>query len=125
MAFTYRESRLAQRLGTPRVLNPDDIIANGNRQTLCSAQPTNFTQANSTFMLAKVDLTSSDYLKDPVHAVVKVSDKTGVPVTNGGRSNFIAIVDTVHSALKVVIRCNSVFITVPGLIDFSSWGFFY
>lgn len=88
--------------------------------TVCSAQPTTYTQANSStgsnYMLAKVAITSSGFTVaagDAGGSARKMTSaqKTGVSVTKTGAAKFIALAGSTASVLLMVTTCTSQQIT--------------
>lgn len=106
----------------------DYVISNGNKQVACSAEPTTYAEATSTYMLAEVALASGDYTKaagagTPAGRKCTVAAKNGVTITNSGTATHIAIVDTVNSALLRVTTCTSLSLTAGQTVNFGSWSF--
>lgn len=102
----------------------DDLIANGNEQTLCETEPTTYTQAHTTYKLADVALAGGDYTKadgDTDGRKVTIAAKAGVTVDVTGTGHFVCINDTVHSIMKRKTTCNAIAVTESGTVDFPSW----
>ena len=85
------------------------LANNGNRMCLCSQSPTTFTEADTTYNLAKQTLTTGD--GNGVYTIgdgdtsgrkVNVAQQTGIPVTSTGTWTHVAIVDTVNEKLLLV-----------------------
>ena len=88
---------------------------NGNELTLCSQEPTSYTEAHSTYALADVALDTGDYT-GPVDGTVSgrkitVNQQADVPVDATGTGTHVAIVDTNNSKLLLVSTCNSIQVT--------------
>lgn len=101
------------------------LIASGNlKQVLCSAQPTTYTEANSTFKLAEVAMVGGDFTKangDTSGRKMTVAAKAAVPVTANGTGNHVAIIDTVLSKLWLVTTCPSQGVSSGGTVDIGSY----
>ena len=99
--------------------------ATSNQMTLCSAQPTNRTEAITTFMLASTAMTpgdGNDYTianGDTSGRKVTVAQKADVPVTNSGTGTHVALVDA--TSLLVVTTCTSQAVTASNQVTFSAW----
>jgi hypothetical protein len=88
----------------------DDLIANGNKMTICAGQPATYAEATTALgsgsgkMLAEVDLVAGDYTKaagDVSGRKATIGAKSGTVATSG-TSDHVAVVDTVGSILKRV-----------------------
>lgn len=106
----------------------DYMATNGNKQTACSAAPTTYAEATSTYMLAEVALAGGDYTNaagagTPAGRKCTVGAKSGVTITNTGTATHIAIVDTVNSKLLRVTSCTSLALTAGQTVNFGSWAF--
>jgi hypothetical protein len=107
----------------------NNIKTNGNKQVLCTQQPTTFTEANATYALGSVAMSSADYTLangDTSGRKITVAAKTnagGAPasVTTSGTVTHVAIVDTTNSALLLVTTTTSTAVAAGGTCDISSW----
>lgn len=102
------------------------IKNNGNKQVLCSAQPTTYTEGNATFMLANVATVAGDFTLaagDTSGRKVTVAAKSGVSVTNAGTANHAAILNTTGSELLLVTTAPSTALASGGTVDIGSWKF--
>lgn len=102
------------------------IKNNVTRQVACSAQPTTFTEANSTYALADVTMTSSDFTianGDTSGRKVTVAAKSGVLIDTSGTANHVALLDVVNSKLLLVTTCTSQALTANGsnTVNFPAW----
>jgi len=80
----------------------DAIRQECNRMVLCSATPTNYTEANSTYALASVTMTPSDFTLGNGAVSgrrVTVAAKNNVNVTTTGDPVVCALLDTVNQRL--------------------------
>lgn len=97
------------------------IADNGTRLFVCSAQPTTYAEASSTYMLAQKVMTVGDgngHYTVGAGAVngrrVTVAAQAGVTVSNSGTANHVAIADSVNSKLLVVTTLPQAFAVVQG-----------
>ncbi len=85
------------------------IKNNGTRHCVCSTQPTTFTQATVTYMLAIKTISSADFTGPAAGDVsgrkITMNQAAAVPVTNSGDAQHIAICDYANSALLLVTTC--------------------
>lgn len=103
-----------------------DEIATGTKQVACSAQPTTFTEANSTYALADVTLDSGDFTKangDTSGRKVTVGAQNGVLIDASGTATHIALVRTADSTLLYVTTCTSQALTANGsnTVNMPAW----
>lgn len=98
-----------------------------NKMVVCSAQPTTYTEANATYMLANVAMTGTDFtLGNGVTGgttprLVTMGSKSGVSVTNSGTATYVALIDSVNSVLLEVTTCTSQALTAGNTVTFPSW----
>lgn len=102
-----------------------NIIKNNcNRMCVCSAQPTTYNEATSTYELADVAMAGSDFTiadGDTNGRKMTVGAKTGVAVDASGTGTHVALVDTVNSALLYVTTCPSQGVSSGGTVDIGSF----
>jgi hypothetical protein len=87
---------------------PLDLIAGATSMSLCSAQPTTRTEADSTYMLAKVTMAGGDFTKaagSPSGRKVTTAAKNSVTITNSGTGNHVAFYDGTN--LLFVTTCSN------------------
>jgi hypothetical protein len=102
----------------------NDIKNNANKMVVLSAQATNFTEANATFMLANVAVASGDFTLaagDTSGRKLTVGAKSGISVTNSGTATHIAQIDTTNSRVKSQTTCTSQAINTGGTVDVPSY----
>jgi hypothetical protein len=102
----------------------NDIKNNANEMTVCSAQPTTYTESHTTFMLATVAMASGDYTVangDTSGRKVTTAAKTGTSISASGTATHVALNDTTSSALKAVTTCTSQALSVGGTVDVPGW----
>lgn len=100
------------------------IKTNGTRLCVCSAQPTDYTSAITTYMLAIKTISSSDYTGPAANAngrQLTVNAQSGITVTNSGTALFIAIADSVNTALIYVTTCTSQVLTAGNTVSVPAW----
>ena len=94
-----------------------DIIATATRMIACSAEPTTFTEANSTYALADVTLAGGDFTKangDSSGRKITTGAKTSVLIDTSGTATHIAKVRVADSTLINVTTCTSQALTANG-----------
>lgn len=83
-----------------------NIIKNNcTRITLCSQEPTSYTEANATYALADVTVDSSDFTNadgDTSGRKLTVAAQSGVSVDSSGTSNHVALLDVSNTKLLYV-----------------------
>jgi len=102
----------------------DQIKNNADKMTLCNAQPTTFTEADATFMLANVAMAPTDFtIADGITSGrrVTVGSKAGVTVATTGNATHIALVDTTSSVLLFVTTIKARNVTAAATVDFPQW----
>ena len=85
------------------------IKDNANKLCACSTQPTTYTEAITTYMLAEVVMTSADF-DGPTNGSTSgrkltVKEQVEMDITNSGDVQHIALVDTVEEVLLYVTTC--------------------
>lgn len=99
-----------------------DKIATGVIMTVCSAQPTNRTEATATYELADVTLSSGDFTKaagDTSGRKVTVAQKSAVPIDVSGTATHVAICDA--SNLLAVTTCTSQALVAGNTVTIPAW----
>lgn len=95
-----------------------DIIRNNcTRLTVCSTQPTTYTEGNATYALADVTVDSTDFTKangDTSGRKLTVGAQTGVLIDTSGTAQHIALLDVANSKLLYVTTCTSQSLTANG-----------
>lgn len=94
---------------------------NTTRISLCSAQPTTYTEAITTYMLAIKTVSATDFTGpsdgDTSGRKIRANAQTGVVSTNSGTATYAAWTDSALSKLLMVTTCTSQVITAPNPID--------
>lgn len=100
------------------------IKTNATRMCLCSAEPTTYTQAITTFELADVTMASGDFTianGDTSGRKITVAAKTAISVDASGTGTHVALVDVTNSKLLFVTTCASQAVSVGGTCDIGTW----
>lgn len=98
-----------------------------NKQVICSAEPTNYTEANATYKLAEVTMTGTDFTLangaggGNTPRKVTVGAKSGVSVGTSGTATHVALIDTVNSVLLLVTTCTSQALTAGNTVNIPAW----
>ena len=102
-----------------------DWLDLSTKMIVCSAQPTTYAEANSTYALASVTMTANtDYTKADAAGggrQVTVAAKSGVSISASGTATHIALVTTGDSTLRYVTTCTSQALTSGGTVDIPAW----
>jgi hypothetical protein len=102
-----------------------DWLDQATKQVACSAQPTNYTEANATYALASATMTANtDYTKAAGTVSgrkVTVAAKPTQSVTASGTATHIALVSTGDTTLRYVTTCTSQALTSGNTVDFPAW----
>lgn len=103
-----------------------DIIATGTLLTVCSAEPTTYTEAATTYKLADVVLDSGDFSKangDTSGRKITIAQQSAVPVDTTGTATHVAISTTSGSLLRVVTTCTSQALTSGNTVTVPAFDF--
>ena len=94
-----------------------------NYMCVCSAQPTTYTEAYTTYMLARVAMAAGDITiaDDTSGRSATMAAKSGVTVTNSGTATHVALVNTSDTTLRAVTTCTSQVLTAAGTVDIPTW----
>jgi hypothetical protein len=102
-----------------------DVVATATAMIACSAQPTTYTEAVTTYALADVVMSGGDFTKangDTSGRKVTVASKSGVTVDTSGTATHVALVNTTSSTLLYVTTCTSQALTASNTVTFPAWG---
>jgi hypothetical protein len=113
------------KLATDAVLDSllDEIADNGDYLCLCSQEPADYDEAFTTYMLARVQLTTGDGNGD--YAItdgdtsgrkLTVAQQSDIVSTNSGTATHAALVDSSGTRLLVVTTCTPQVITAPNTV---------
>jgi len=95
-----------------------------NKLTIVSAACTNYTEANSTYKLAEIAMTSGDYTiadGDVSGRKVTVATKSSVPVTTQGSANGVCLVATTDTKLLYQTTCTTQTIYTTSTVNVQQW----
>lgn len=102
-----------------------NIIKNNcTRMTACSSQPTTYTEGNTTYALADVTMTGTDFTVangDTNGRKVTVAAKNGVTVDTSGTATHVALLDVSLTKLLYVTTCTSQALTGGNTVNFPAW----
>lgn len=100
-----------------------DIIATGTEITVCSAQPTTYAEAHTTYMLAHNVLTAGDGNGDftitdgdSSGRKVRITQQADITITNSGTATHVAITVTGTSTLLLVTTCTGQALTAGNTV---------
>lgn len=96
------------------------IKTNGDQLSLCSAFPTDYTEAHATYMLAEGALTGAEYTLadgDVSGRKVTIAAQTGIAVSVEGITAYAAITDSGGSDLLLCSPCTETLIYVGNTIN--------
>lgn len=97
-----------------------DYISTATEITVCSAEPTDYTKAHTTYMICTQTIDSADFTKDDGDASgrkVTVGAQTGISVTNPGTSAYIALTIPASSTLIAYTTCSSQVISAGNTVN--------
>ena len=102
-----------------------DVLDQADLMTVCSAQPTTYTEANTTIKLADIAMTpDTDFTKangDTSGRKVTVAAKSSVPVDTTGTGTYIALTKSTGTLLYYVTTCTSQSLTAGNTVNFPAW----
>ena len=92
--------------------------------TVCSTQPTDYTEAYTTYKLAVVTMASTDITTTPGDTSgrkMHIGCETGLTVDATGGANHIALVDSDNTALLFVTTCTTQQLTTGNTVNIPGW----
>jgi hypothetical protein len=93
-----------------------------DKMTLCSAQPTTYTEGNTTYALADVAPTFDAIANgDTSGRKRRMQAKTAVDVDANGTGNHVALLKTGDTTLRAVTTCTGVAVDAAGTVDIGAW----
>ena len=101
-----------------------DYISTSTLLTVCSAQPTTYAEASSTYKLADVVTDSGNFTKangDTNGRKVTVSQQANVPIDSSGTATHVALSISGSSTLVYVTTCTSQALTSGGTVTVPAW----
>lgn len=100
------------------------IKNNATKVAVCSTQPTTYTEAITTYMLAiKTGLTSGDYTGPADHTSgrkLTMNSQSTISVTNGGSAQHVALTGS-SSVLYAVTTCTAQTLTAGNTVSIPAW----
>lgn len=104
----------------------DDMLdlAEGDQLHICSAQPTTFTEATTTYQLATFTVTGGDYTKangDVSGRKNTLAALVGATIDNTGTATHAAVTLSGDSSLRLVTTTTSQLLTAGGTVDTSAF----
>ena len=109
---------------------PDAILdamldaAEGTIICVCSAQPTTYAEATSTYKLADVVIDGTDYTAaagDTSGRKNTIQAQSAVPIDSSGTATHVAVCLTASSSLRLITTCTSQALTSGGTVDIGSF----
>ena len=90
---------------------------------VCSAEPTTYTEAYVTYMLATVAMAAGDILiaDDTNGRKATMAEKLAVEILASGTATHIALVKVGDTTLRYVTTCTSQALTDGGTVDIPTW----
>lgn len=101
-----------------------DYISTSTLLTVCSAQPTTYAEASSTYKLADVVTDSGDFTKangDTNGRKVTIAQQANVPIDSSGTATHVALSISGSSTLVYVTTCTSQALTSGGTVTVPGW----
>ena len=102
----------------------DYIRANVTQMTICTTQPTTYSQGLSVNVLAAVTMASTDITTTPGDTSgrkMHVGSETGITVDASGTANHIALVDTDNTNLLFVTTSTTQALTSGNTVNIPAW----
>lgn len=101
------------------------VKTNGTRICVCSAQPTTYTEAITTYKLAIKTISSSDYTGpangDSSGRKITVNQAATITVDSTNTATHVALADSVNSKLLYVTTCTSQSLTSGNTVTIPAW----
>jgi hypothetical protein len=105
-----------------------DYVATSTILTVCSAQPTTYAEASSTYKLADIALTAGagngDYTLangDSSGRKLTVAQQADVDIDSSGTATHVALSISGSSTLVYVTTCTSQVLTAGGTVTIPAW----
>ena len=102
----------------------DYLASTVTRACICSAQPTTYTEATATFMLANVTMDSGDFTKldgDTSGRKLVIGEQKNIIIDNDGVANHIALVSVADTTLRYVTTCLDATLVATASVDIPTW----
>lgn len=104
-----------------------DYIAESDKLTVCSTQPTSYAEATGTYMLAEVELTAGDGNGDYVIAddtsgrKLTVAQQLALAIVASADAEHVALSKVGDTTLRYVTTCTLQALVSGGTVDVPSW----
>ena len=95
-------------------------VVEGTAVHVCSAEPTTYTEALTTFQLATKVINGGDYAQangDSSGRKATLTTPAAADIDNTGTATHVAVVNTAGTALLLVTTCTSQALTSGGTVD--------
>lgn len=125
---------MAKRVNTAVLDKALDTVKTGsgsvgpcNKMVVCSAEPTTYTEANTTYKLAEVTMTGTDFTiangdgAGNTPRKVTSGAKSSVSVGTSGTATHVAWIDTSNTILLEVTTCTSQALTSGNTVNIPAW----
>lgn len=107
------------------VLDGSLDVAAGDQISVCSAEPTTYTEAITTFKLAiSTSVAGGDFVNadgDTSGRKMTVAEQTAVTIDSTGTATHVAITNLSGTLLKVVTTATSQLLTAAGTVDIGTF----
>ena len=100
------------------------VVDNSSKLVVCSSQPTNYTEATTTYALAEVSVDSGDFTianGDSSGRKVTIAQQDDLSIDVSGTAEHIALVDDTNSELLFVTTCTSQALTSANTVTVPAW----
>lgn len=97
---------------------------NATRLTITSAEPADFTEADSTLKLADVTIDSSDFTNsngDTNGRKTRIAAQASIPIDASGNATHVCLLDVDDSKLLYVTTCTTQALTSGGTVNTPAW----
>lgn len=101
-----------------------DYISASTLLTVCSAQPTTYTEASSTYKLADQVVSGGNFSKangDSSGRKVTIGQQANVTIDSSGTATHVALSISGSSTLVYVTTCTSQVLTAGGTVTVPAW----
>ncbi len=99
-------------------------VVEGTDEHVCSAEPTTFTEATTTFNLATEAAIGGSYTKangDVSGRKNTLAATSGTSISSTGTATHVAITNSVGSVLELITTCTSQLLTSGGTVDIGAF----
>ena len=104
----------------------DEIEQNGTVLSVCSSEPTTYTEATDTYELANATISATDMTKgagDVDGRKLTISEQADLDVDTSGTATHIAISDASGTRLLLVTTCTSQELSDTGTVTVPTWDY--